>query len=73
MWTAKVSVFDLSSSTPRCERLPTPIEAKLYCPGCDFMELTSWPMLPMPESARTAQTEACEPPSTTGRSSVNGS
>ena len=33
MWTAKVPVRAFSSSTPRCDRLPTPMDAKLKAPG----------------------------------------
>ena len=73
MCTAKVSVLALSSSTPSCDRLPTPVEEKLNLPGLAFIALTSSPRLVMPESLRTAQTLAWAPPSTTGRSSVNGS
>ena len=73
MCTAKVSVLALSSSTPSCDRLPTPVDEKLNLPGLAFIALTSSPRLLMPESLRTAQTLACAPPSTTGRSSVNGS
>jgi hypothetical protein len=73
MCTANEFVLSLTSSTPRCEMEPLPVEAKLNLPGLRFIASSQ----PLTESTfiefDTAHTLGVVAASDTGTRSLNGS
>ncbi|MCY1382056.1 hypothetical protein D9M69_700370 [compost metagenome] len=73
MCTANDCVLALMSSTPRCEGVPTPVEAKLNLPGFFFMAASQPLTESTPIEFETAQTFGVVAASDTGTRSLNGS